>query len=331
MYRIAGVRSLALVSITLAVGACSGGGSDSSVALNSDPRATLSISLIDAPVDDVTAVYVEITHIWLKAEGDGPAEELTLTESPMTVDLLGLTEDNAAILIDGALVEPGTYEWLAMDVNATIDGIYDSYAVTDTEEWREIRVPSGRVRLVDGFEVEAHAAMQLIFDWDLRKGLVYPPGLGGRDTPAYILKPAFRVIGTDVFGRLSGSIDVATVMLEDNACNADVEDDDFDTGNAVYIFSGNDVTPDDFDEEMDVEPLAAVNAEISDDATRYEYSMLLPYGDYTVAFTCQAAADLAESNETGNADPDDDTVAFFEPVNVTLSSSLGETDLVVDF
>ena len=315
----------------LALSGCSGGGG-SGATFNADDRASLTISLMDSPIDDVTAVYVEITDMWIKAEGDGPAERLDLTESPITVNLLGLTEDNAAILVDGELVDPGTYEWLAMDVNAAIDNIFDSYVETDTGQTYEIRVPSSRVRLVDGFDVEANAALQLVFDWDLRKGLVYPPGLGGRDTTAFILKPAFRVIGMEVFGRLSGSILVSTVTLEENACNDDVDDGNFDTGNAVYIFEGHDVVPDDFDEEMDVEPLASVDAEISNDGLRYEYTTLLPYGDYTVAFTCQAAADFADTNETGNADPDDDTVAFFEPpVNITLSSAMDETNVVVDF
>lgn len=329
MFRCADSRLLLLVPVAMALGACSGSGSDAGATFDANNPATLSISLIDAPVDDVTAVYVEITNMWLKASDGGPAEELPLTESPMTVNLLGLTEENAAILVDGAIIEPGMYEWLRMDVNASIDGVFDSYAVTDTGEWREIMVPSGTVRLVDGFEVEPTEALQLIFDWDLRKGLVYPPGLGGRNVPNYILKPAFRVIGTEVFGRISGSILVDTVTMEDNAC--DLDDPDFDIGNVVYLYEGLDVTPDDFDEEMDGEPLVALTATLNDDSTQYDYGTLLPFGDYTVAFTCQAANDLAESNETGNEDPDDDTVTFFEPVNVTLASAPGETSAEVNF
>jgi hypothetical protein len=328
MLRIARSDRLLLVPFALALGACSGSG-DPGASLNADNRSTLSISLMDAPVDDVTAVWVEITNIWIKTADEGPPEELTLTQSPITVNLLGLTEDNAALLVDGAVIDAGTYEWLAMDVNASIDGVLDSYANTDTGESREIFVPSGRVRLVGGFEIEASAAVHLIFDWDLRKGLVYPPGLGGRDTPSYILKPAFRVIGTELFGSLSGSILVDTVAM-DETC---VEDDaNPDVGNVVYVYEGHDVTPDDLDEEMDgVEPLVTIDTEISDDGLRYEYSTLLPYGDYTVAFTCQGALDIAETNETGNENPDDDTVGFFEPQNATLSSAEGETSVVADF
>lgn len=322
-----GFASVIFSAVTLALAGCSGGSSGTPAAQNSPGKAELSVSLMDAPVDDVIEVNVEITKLTLKPEGDGPAFDLPMVTSPITVNLLELTEDNAALLVDGAAIEPGKYEWLRMDVNARIDGDTDSYVVTDTGAWEEIFVPSGRVRLVSGFEASANEALMLIFDWDLRKGLVHPPGLGG-----YILKPAFRVIGTEAFGRISGTIDVATVTLAANDCNDDSDTDDFDVGNSVYIFAGLDVVPDDVDEEADVTPLATVDAVLNDDSTGYDYSTLLPFGDYTVAFTCQAANDGAETNETGNAVPADDTVGFLEPaVNVTLGDGPGEASAIVDF
>ena len=321
------VGGAVIAGAALGLSACSG---SDGPGLTAADEATLSISLIDAPVDDVSEVNVEITALWIKSTAEGPAEELPLVDGPRTVDLLSLTEENAALLVDDALIEAGSYEWLAMDVNATVNGVFDSYAVTDTGEWRELFVPSSRIRLVDGFEVEANEAVRLIFDWDLRRGLVYPPGLGGPGNPAYLLKPAFRVIDVSAYGSLSGAILVDTVMLADNDCDAD--DPDLDVGNVVYVYEGHDVVPDDFDEELDVEPLVAVTAGLSDDATRYEYRALLPFGDYTVAFTCQAANDGAETNETGNADPADDTVAFFDAAaNITLSGMQGETTAIVDF
>jgi hypothetical protein len=326
MFQVAGSRSLILGSLAIGLAACSGGSSDSGAPPAAADRTNISVSLMDAPVDDVTAVYVQIAALWIKPL-DGPAEELPLTESPYTVDLLATSADNAALLVDKASIDPGEYEWLAMDVNAEFDGLVtDSYVVTDMGGEEELRVPSSRIRLVDGFEAEANAALELIFDWDLRKGLVHPPGLGG-----YLLRPAFRVIDTVAYGGISGTIAMDTVTLAENECDAD--DSNFDEGNAIYIFSGLDVVPDDIDEEMDVEPLAVINASLTDDMTAYEYRTILPFGDYTVAFTCQAAADLAESNEIGNEDPDDDSMAFFEPaVNVSPSSDSPATaNVVVDF
>lgn len=321
------VISVILGVASLALAACSGGSPGTASTERPAGMAELSVSLMDAPVDDVTEVHVEITKLTLKPEGDGPAFDLPMVESPITVDLLELTEDDAALLVDGALIAPGDYAWLSMDVNARIDGVTDSYVVTDNDAWEEIFVPSGRVRLVSGFEATGNEALMLIFDWDLRKGLVHPPGLGG-----YILKPAFRVIGTEAFGRLSGTIDMATVLLAANDCNADNDVADYDVGNTVYIYEGLDVVPDDVDEEGDVAPLATVDALLNDDSTGYEYSTLLPFGDYTVAFSCQAANDGAETNETGNEDPADDSVEFLEPaMNVTLSGDPGQAAAIVDF
>ena len=81
------------------------------------PAVQVSISLMDAPVDGVTAVYVKITSMWIKKAG-GPAVELPLTTTPMTVNLMELTDKNAAILINEAVIEPGKYEWLSMDIAA---------------------------------------------------------------------------------------------------------------------------------------------------------------------------------------------------------------------
>ena len=137
-------------------------------------RSTLSVSLMDAPVDGVTAVYVKITSMWIKSAG-GPAVELPLATAPLTVNLMALTDTNAAILINEAVIEPGTYEWLAMDIAAE-RGPRDSYVLTEAggEEEIELRVPSGRVRLVSGFEVPPNQAVRLLFDWDMRQGLVNP-------------------------------------------------------------------------------------------------------------------------------------------------------------
>jgi hypothetical protein len=306
---------LAALAAAVSLAACSGGsdgGGDS----------TLTISLMDAPVDDVTEVNVQIAALWLKATGDGPAVQLPLANAPVTVDLLELTEENAAVLIDGAVVEAGSYEWLAMDVNAEFDNVFDSYVMNTSGGMEELHVPSGRVRLVSGFEIEANQAVELLFDWDLRKGLVDPIG-----QPGFVLKPAFRVIDVTEYGALGGTIAMGTVTAPASDCNADdTTGMDYDLGNVVYVYSGLNIVPNDVD-GTDFEPFATVEA-APNTAGDYEYRTLLAPGDYTVAFTCQAGNDNPEADDTGNADPLDDTVAFFAPVNVTISA---DAETTVDF
>jgi uncharacterized protein DUF4382 len=276
---------------------CSGGGGDSPPA-----QSRISVSLMDAPVDGVTAVYVKITSMWIKPQG-GPAVELPLTNAPSTVNLLELTDENAAILIDEAVIDPGSYEWLAMDVAAERN-VRDSYVMTETggEEEIELRVPSNRVRLVGGFDVPPNESLQLLFDWDMRQGLVYPPG-----QHQYLLKPAFRMLDVTAYGVLKGTVAAATVGTSlDPAVNNCASDDnaDLDVGNVVYVFEG-DVTPDDVDGTDDA--VATVEAE-RNAAGDYEYRTLLEPGTYTVVFSCEA----------GNDDPEaDDDITFLQPVGST--------------
>jgi hypothetical protein len=304
-FRGAKITGLAVGAMSLI--ACSGGGGESS------GTSTLTVSLMDAPVDDVTAVNVEITALWLKGPGSA-AKLLKMSQTPMKVNLLNLNDKNAAILIDGQSIDPGSYEWLDMDVNADFDGVLDSFVVTKIGGQEELRVPSGRVRLVGGFDVAANQAVQLLFDWDLRKGLVDPPG-----QPGFLLKPAFRVVDVHELGKLSGTVAIATLNAtgDPNGCLAD--DPNLDVGNAVYVFAGANITPDDID-GVDPDPVAVIPVEPSSTGD-YVYHTVIAPGTYTIAFTCQA----------GNDNPDDgqsENIKFVAPVTRTISA---DTEVAVDF
>jgi hypothetical protein len=290
--------------------ACSGDGGSSA------GRSTLSVSLMDAPVDGVTAVYVRITSMWIKP-ASGPAVELPLANAPLNVNLLALTDTNAAILINEAVVQPGTYEWLAMDIAAE-RGVRDSYVLTQTggEQDIDLSVPSGRVRLVSGFEVAPNQAVRLLFDWDMRQGLVNPPG-----QHQYFLKPAFRMLDVTEYGVLEGTIAAATVGTHlDPAVNNCAADDNVDLaeGNVVYVFEGE-ATPDDVDGTDD--PVTTIEA-TRNNAGDYVYRTLIDPGTYTVAFTCEA----------GNDDPEiADDITFLSPVGTTNPVTNQGNATVVNF
>jgi hypothetical protein len=296
----------ALAAATLLVG-CGGGGGSDPAARTSE----LSISLMDAPVDSVTAVYVQITAMWIKPEGSGPAIQLPLVNAPLTVNLLELTDTNAAILVNEAVIEAGSYEWIAMDIAAE-RGVRDSYVLTDTggevDLETELRVPSGRLRLVSGFDVAPNQSVKLLFDWDMRQGLVNPPGQG-----QYLLKPAFRMLDVTEYGVLQGTVAGAVVGTSlDPAVNDCAKDDNvnLDVGNIVYVFAGADADVDDIDGTGD--PIATVEA-TRNDAGDYVYRTVVDPGTYTVAFTCQAGNDDPATDETGAADE----IEFLPDVNAT--------------
>jgi|SRR5688572_358401 hypothetical protein len=303
-------RAVCALAVTALAG-CSGGSSDSPA-----QPARLSVSLMDAPVDGVTAVYVKITSMWIKRQGNGPAEQLPLENAPRTVNLLELTDTNAAILIDEAVIEPGSYEWLAMDIAAERN-VRDSYVMTETggEEEIELRVPSGRVRLVGGFEVPPNETLRLLFDWDMRKGLVFPPGQG-----QYMLKPAFRMLEVTAYGVLQGTIAADTVGTSTDAATNNCASDDVDltVGNVVYVFEGA-VTPNDVDGTDDA--IATVEATLNA-AGNYVYRTLLEPGTYTVVFTCEAGNDEPET---------DDDISFLNPDGTTNPVTSSGNTTTVDF
>jgi hypothetical protein len=274
---------------------------------------------MDAPVDNVTEVWVQVDAIRLKSAG-GPPTDLPLTStSPITVNLLELTdEDSAALLVDRAEIPAGSYEWLELDVSADLDGTPDSYVITDTGGQEEIFVPSGRVRLVSGFEIGANQAVQFLFDWGLRHALADAVGQG------YVLKPAFRVLEVDELGALSGTVAVETIngAGDPNACLTD--DPDPDLGNVVYVFAGAGVTPDDID-GADPEPVATAEAKQELGGTGYVYRTPLAPGAYTVAFSCQAEDDHPETDETGTTDE----IEFLPTVDIEISTP--DSEVVVDF
>ena len=133
------LRLISVATVAAATAACSSGSGDAA-----DQPTTLSISLMDAAVDDVTEVNIQIDAIWLKPTGDGPAVQLPLTQTPMTVDMLAHSSENAAIVVDEAVIAPGTYNWLAMDVSAEFDNVLDSFVKTTTGGMEEIRREIGR-------------------------------------------------------------------------------------------------------------------------------------------------------------------------------------------
>jgi len=116
-------RNLSVSCLAAAIAACSGGSSaPTSSASSSNPPgpATLSVSLMDAPVDDVASINLMITGLSIKPS-DGPAVDLPLADMPFEADLLTLTDSDPAVLVQNAVIEPGTYEWIRMYVDAEID------------------------------------------------------------------------------------------------------------------------------------------------------------------------------------------------------------------
>ena len=286
LHGIAALGALGLVG-------CSGGGGDEG------GTGTITVAVMDAPVYDAAQIWVTFTGVSLKPQGDGPAIDIDFPV-PVKVDLLSLNVDNAETLLDSHAVPAGQYNWLELHVNAKHDGVMDSFAVLQTGgvEEIEVEVPSGSLRLVSGLTITANQETSFLIDWNLHKGLNDPVGQTG-----LFLRPALRVIDMTQFGTLSGT--VATPLVTAGGCANDLN---LDIGNAVYIYAGAGIAPDDFD-ASDPEPVATT-AVTQNQAGDYVYETLLSPGTYTVAFTCQAMNDLPDTSEQ---------IAFVAPTDAVIA------------
>lgn len=266
---------------------------------SSNSSGTVTFSLMDRPVDGVTELHITIDEVWIKPQGNGPAIELPMTSTPLMVDLLSLTDENAAVLVDEAVVEAGRYNWVEFKIDDS--DVTKSFARTlaGGMEPVDIDVPSDKIRLVSGFDVAENERVAFLFDWEVNKGLTEAVG---RNT--YILKPAFRILRADAYGSISGKL-TNTTATDGSLCSPG---DDPMVGKVVYVFEG-DVTPDDIDGN-DPEPITTVDLKYDEMTGDYPYRALVPAtnepGVYTIALTC-----LGDTER----DDEDQDLMFLSPLS----------------
>ncbi len=264
-------------ALALAVAACSSG---------SDGEATgvLNLSLTDAAIDTVKEVHIEFDGVTLKPASGAPIE--IMFDAPKSFDLMQLQDGLTAELLPDTTVPAGPYNWIRLHVNAEFDNVYDSYAKHDDDSEVEVAVPSGSetgLQLSNGVTVLAGQTVDIVIDWDLRKALTDPVG-----QPGLFVRPSLRVIDMAEYGTLEGSVDLALIEAAD--CTNDPVAD---TGNAVYVYTGDVPEPEDI-QQLETDPL--VTTSVNYDGVVHGYRIaFMPAGTYTVAFTCQASDDVADA------------------------------------
>lgn len=281
-------RLTTIAALAATLGACSGGSSSS--------NGSISVALMDRPIDGITELNITVTEFWVKPQGGGPAFELDMVDTPVTVNLLELSVDNPSVFVDQANIPAGTYNWLEMTVDDSDTALAN--AVTDDGQMKtvDVDVPSDRVRLINNFEVLPNDSVRMLFDWDVRQGLTEAVG---RDT--YILKPVIRVLDVLEFGSVVGEIASDTVTTPGNDCNADSPVDmDYAVGNVIYVFEEG-VDP---GEMGVVDPYTTVEAKYDNNDGNYQYRVSLMPGTYRIAATCQGGNDT-------DADDGLDLTSFF--------------------
>jgi hypothetical protein len=277
----AGVVALSLISA-----GCGGGSADSG------ETGRLTLLVTDSPITEASKVVVEFTGVELKRAGAGDTLEFDF--EPRQIDLLALSGGGSEILIEDEPVPAGDYEWIRLKVNAGRNASDSFIELTDGSQ-HALFIPSGHqsgLKLIRGFTVGAGQVTDFTIDFELRKSVIHPPGLGD----PYLLKPVLRLVNNLEVGVIEGT--VAASIAAGN-CSP-----------AVYAWTGADVTPDDLGSANP--PLVTSGVALDEATGEFRYRIaFVPTGSYTVALTCQADDDDAET---------DDTIAFVDSSNTTVTA-----------
>jgi hypothetical protein len=277
---------------------CGGGGSDSPAPSSPVPQfGRMTLRITDSPVTSAERVVVEFTGVEIKAVG---GETEVFDFAPRQIDLLALDGGGSETLLTDEILPAGEYEWIRLKVNAGRNGS-DSFIELDDGAVHPLYIPSGNqtgLKLIRGFTIGAGSTHNFTIDFDLRKSVIHPPGLG----EPYLLKPVLRLVDNLQVGVIAGTVAGALIV---DGCEP-----------AVYLFPGTGIVPDDIGSAAP--PLASTAVNLDDASGEYRFRLaFVPTGPYTVAFTCAAGDDGAET---------DDVIAFEPTINTTVAA--GQTSTV---
>ncbi len=284
------VRACALGALSLAVlglAAC-GGGSDGS----SGPG-SISINLTDAPIDGASEVVVVFTGIELHQTA-GPTTTIDFS-APKSIDLIKLQGGVTSALTQESAVPAGNYDWMRLKVLATKNSQGESYIKLLTGQQYPLWIPSGAetgLKLNRPFTVAQGSITRLVIDFDLRKSITAPPG----QDPNYIMRPTLRLLDQLQVGKLSASVNLATLATAQLAAGSPVSA----CKGGLYLFSGGTATPDDQDGDAADGADPIVYQPLAYDGVNTTVTINIPFvevGTYTLAATCNFDVDVADTND----------------------------------
>lgn len=306
MMRVFKLMAYAIFALLIAflLAACGGGGGGSS----GGGTGQVSFAITDSPVSDAQNVVVSFDGMELQSSSSG---RITFMFNEVKqIDLLQLQGNEFDSLLNDATVPSGQYQWVRLSVLAEQGNDQDSYIILNNGSRFSLYVPSGDqsgLKINTPFFVEQDDSTFYTIDFDLHKSVNDPQGF-----PDYRLRPTLRLMKNDQVGSISGTVDPEFVMAA-NCANTGGQDD------AVYVYSGFNIMPDDTD-AIDPDPIATANVKLDPMDGMYKYTAgFIEQGDYTVAFTCQFSSDNPEV---------DDMIEFVMPTNATVIAGQATT---IDF
>ncbi|MBT8435958.1 MAG: DUF4382 domain-containing protein [Gammaproteobacteria bacterium] len=294
------LTALLLCGSLAACGTDSGSSDQSGNTLVSGGGPTFTLRVTDAPIDDVVSVVLSFTEVRLRnTNGNWTTHTFN---TPKSIDMLQLQGTNTADLLVDKLVDVGNYDEIRLLVDAAPMANY----IQDSGGMQELMIPSGSssgLKIKGNFSVLENRPASLVMDLDLRQSITVAGNSGN-----YILKPVVRLVNVQDVGHIRGTVDAAS--LDSMPACSDTNPNTF---NAVYVYAGHNITPDDIDQSppQSFAPYATTSIAYDNAIIGYLYeAAFLPAGDYTIAFTCNADA---EDLDDGN-----DDLKFFDMRNVTV-------------
>lgn len=293
----------------LSLTACSSGGDTTTTVAGGGRGGTeygfISLSVTDAPIDNATEVWVQFDGVEFMPSSESPQQNpiLIMFDTPISINLLELQGKNSKALLTDEILPTGLYDWLELKITAVKDGVMDSYIVLNDGTVYELDMPSGNeigLTIVSGLEVIANMPSAKTVDIDLRQSIVM------NNSNDFQIKPVIKLVSNDKAGSIEGTVNSRT--LTSSKCS----DSDPLTGNAVYLYEGNNVQPDDIG-GTGAEPVTSALVKLNNFTGNFEYSFgFVPFGKYTAAFTCEADLD---DQFTDNA------VSFSKTKNININST----------
>ena len=331
-------KLLTASALGLLLTACGGSsGGESFTIGNGKPPApdpgVVSIGFSDAPVDDVKEVTIEVDKITFRKSGDDVVvdtftiPELNLVDAEtFQINLLDYQGSNQLLVIDSIELEDGEYSDIILDI--LDEDLGNSYVVElDDDDQKIIKVPSDTLKL-GSFTVTGEETQKFTVEFNLRESLVYKPG-----DDEYNLKPrGVRIQNNSDDSSLSGNV-ASELFDTETDCAAKTEPLE---GNVIYLYEGHGLDIDDLvdtydpseDQDEDIpsgaeRPFTSVAV---DGSENYKIAFL-PAGDYTLAFSCNAADDDPEQYDGLKIPYPDDQIM---EVTLTAGSSGTNCDLPIE-
>jgi len=221
----------------------------------------------DAPADArVSSVVVDVAGVEFR-RSDGTTEKLEFTQA----DRKDLLDNTAFRMFTNEQLGEGTYTGVRLLLE---DNNANSVSRSDSRQF-PLNIAEGEYAEIDLTVVKDESSRDgLALSLDLRKSLSF-----NDDNDEYTLTPALRSTPADKAAQISGNVDVRCPAGSSLA-----------QGGAVYLFTGEDIEPNDIGSAVQPYATAAVIADQVFGFSTYSLRYLTP-GDYTIAVTCNGDED----------------------------------------